>query len=59
MTKQIVNVQLTTSQIRFLMDMIIVSNIDHVRKSMVLHDVNDAAVYDQLLNCLPEGDRPY
>lgn len=59
MTKQIVDVQLTTSQIRFLMDMIIVCNLDHVRKSMVLHDVNDSDVYDQLLNCLPEDHKPY
>jgi len=41
------------------MDMVIVCNLDNVRKSMVLHDVNDATVYDQLWNCLPEGDRPY
>mgnify|MGYP003317028685 CR=1 FL=1 len=40
------------------MDMVIVCNLDNVRKSMVLHDVNDAAVYDQLWNCLAEGDRP-
>lgn len=53
-----INVPLTTSQIRFLMDMVIVCNLDNVRKSMVLHDVNDAAVYDQLWNCLAEGDRP-
>jgi hypothetical protein len=59
MTNQTINVPLTTSQIRFLMDMVIVCHLDNVRKSMVLHDVNDAAVYDQLWNCLPEGDRPY
>jgi len=59
MTNQTINVPLTTSQIRFLMDMVIVCNLDNVRKSMVLHDVNDATVYDQLWNCLPEGDRPY
>jgi hypothetical protein len=54
-----INVPLTTSQIRFLMDMVIVCNLDQVRKSMVLHNVNDATVYDQLWNCLAEGDRPY
>lgn len=59
MTNQTINVPLSTSQIRFLMDMVIVCNLDNVRKSMVLHDVNDATVYDQLWNCLPEGDRPY
>ena len=59
MTNQTINVPLTTSQIRFLMDMVIVCHLDNVRKSMVLHDVNDATVYDQLWNCLPEGDRPY
>jgi len=36
-----------------------VCNLDQVRKSMVLHDVNDATVYDQLWNCLAESDRPY
>jgi len=59
MTNQTINVPLTTSQIRFLMDLIIVCDLDHLRKSMVLHDVNDSAVYDQFLNCLPEGDKPY
>ena len=59
MTNQTINVPLTTSQIRFLMDMVIVCNLDNVRKSMVLHDVNDATVYDQLWNCLPDDDRPY
>jgi hypothetical protein len=54
-----INVPLTTPQIRFLMDMVIVCNLDQVRKSMVLHDVNDATVYDQLWNCLAESDRPY
>ncbi len=52
MTDRTIDVPLTTSQILFLMDLMMGCNLGTTKIHAMLNNVDDAATYDQLANCL-------
>ena len=47
------DVPLSASQIRFLLDMMMGCPLGHSQQYSYHHGVNDAELYDHLMNCLP------
>ena len=52
MTDRTIDVPLTTSQILFLMDMMMGCNLGTTKIHAMQNNVDDATTYDQLANCL-------
>ena len=59
MTTDTINVSLSVSQIRFLLDVMMGCPLGHTEQYSYHHNVNSGHLYDQLLNCLPtDPQRP-
>ncbi len=52
------NVPLTTSQIRFLMDVLMGASLGITKLHAIQNNVNDSEVYNQLARCLPNPPDP-
>ena len=51
-------VTLSSKQVRFLMDLMMGCPLGYTKDHAVTHDVDDSALYNHLLNCLPDAHRP-
>ncbi len=52
---KLVNVELSVSQIKFLLDMMMGCPMGHTEQYSYHHKVHAGDLYNQLNNCLPEG----
>jgi len=55
MTDQTIDVPLTPSEIQYVMDLMVGCHLGYSTDCMVKNGINDVALYDQLLNCLPNA----